>query len=73
MVAGMGGSHGRRKQKRDHDGGRPHNVRKSQLHSHASSYHGSAILTRWFPGFNESKLSEKMDGFCIYPRLAKRQ
>jgi hypothetical protein len=31
----MGGSHGRRKQKHDHDGRRSHNARKSLLHCHA--------------------------------------
>jgi hypothetical protein len=56
MVAGMGGSHGRRKQKHDHDGRRSHNVRKSQLHSHAFTYHGSAILTRFIRGVSKSRM-----------------
>jgi hypothetical protein len=37
VVAGMGGSHGRRKQKCDHDGRRSHNARKSLLHFHVAT------------------------------------
>jgi len=37
VVAGMGGRHGRRKQKHDHGGRRSYNARKSLLHSHAAN------------------------------------
>ena len=56
VVAGMGGSHGRRKQKHDHDGRRSHKTRKSQLDSHAFTYHGPAILTRCIRGVSESRV-----------------
>jgi hypothetical protein len=56
VVAGMGGSHGWRKQKCDHDGRRSHNARKSLLHSHAFTYHGSAILTRFIRGVSKSRV-----------------
>ena len=56
VVAGMGGSHGRRKQKHDHDGRRSHKTRKSQLDSHAFTYHGPAILTRCIRGLSGSRV-----------------